>query len=251
MVYSNPIFDERTILSHYRQCAVDKCIDPEETPSIRVNMRRYLDRLTRVSGVGKGRLLDVGCGAGHLLEYARARGFEVNGVDPSIGAVKYACSVLGSEVVVVGAYTSELYRPEAFDLITMIHVIDHVVSPKDLLETARYHLKAGGYLFVATHDTDSLLARLTGEDFIAYSVQHISYFIPKTLRAMMKQCGLWPVKTLRSLTTYSLRHYAENGIRNPTLRERIIRWLSALHLDALRLSFPFGNMEVIARKDST
>jgi len=246
MVYSNPIFSEEKILSLYRDSAIDKCID-STAESIRINMCRYLERLSRFSGVRKGRILDIGCGAGHLLEYAASRGFEVCGVEPSVNAACHSRRIPGADIK-PGAYTRGMYPPESFDLITAVHVIDHVVSPRELLLTAQYHLKPDGYLLVATHNTASWLGKISGKDFIAYHVQHVGYFDPGLLREMMRRCGLVPVKTMGSLTTYPLGHFAENGIRNRRLREMALKCFKAFNLSSLKLTLPMGNMEIICKK---
>lgn len=247
MVYANPVFTEESILAFYRTASIDKYLDAT-SESIRINMRRYLDRLVRYSGIKKGRLLDVGCGTGYLLEYAKSRGFSVEGVEPNIDAANYANRTLGGCPIKTGEYKKEIFPAGSFDLITVIHVIDHVMSPKSLLETAQYHLKPGGYLFVATHNMASLLSLLTGKNFIAYHVQHIAYFTPRLLRAMMRICGLTPVKTLGSVTTYPLAHYIENGVKNRPLREHIIKCLKKINFDKIKVSLPMGNMEVIGKK---
>src|SRR5919198_1345668 len=48
--------------------------------------------------VGTGRLLDVGCGHGLLLDEARRRGFEVVGLELSRAAARHARDVLGLDV---------------------------------------------------------------------------------------------------------------------------------------------------------
>ena len=104
-------------------------------------------------------------------------------------------------------------------------------------------------MLVATHNIESLMARLMGEAFIAWSVQHISYFSPRTLRAMMERCGLEPLKTKRSITTYPLSHFVENGIRNAGLRGVMLSTFKTFGLGELHLSFPFGNIEVYATRN--
>jgi len=250
MVYSSPVFSEEKFLSLYRDSRIDKAIEDIDLHAIRINMRRYLDRLIRISGMNGGSLLDVGCGCGHLLEYASSLGFKVHGVDPSLEAVNHARELLGVDTILTGSYQRTLYPSGSFDLVLLIHVIDHVISPKDLLKTVHYHLKPGGYVFIVTHNIASLLSRLTGENFIAYSVQHISYFNPDSLRKMLASCNLDFVQGMKSVTTYPLCHYVENGISNPVWRNRLIRLLSVLGLAQVNFSFPFGNIEVIGRKGS-
>lgn len=247
MVYSNPVFDEKEILTFYRSSLIDKYIDLTSA-SIQINMGRYVDHLLNYSGIREGHFLDVGCGVGYLLKYARSKGFTISGVEPNIRAADYSRVILGQDVVKPCAYAKELFPPRAFDLITIIHVVDHVVSPRDLLLTAQFHLKPGGYLLVATHNIVSFLGRIMGRNFIAYHVQHIGYFTPALLSEMMSGCGLLPVRILKSITTYPLSHYVENGIKKQRSRENILKYLKLFRLDMVRLTLPMGNMEVIGRK---
>ncbi len=248
MVYSNPIYDEDKILSLYRNSLLDKCVDLTAA-SVQINMQRYVDRLLSYSGIGEGRFLDIGCGVGYLLKYAKSKGFNVEGVEPNINAAKHGCSILGGDAIKACAYAKELFPSGTFDLITIIHVIDHVVSPKDLLLTAQYHLKPGGYILVARHNIQSLFGRIMGKNFIAYHVQHVGYFTPYLLSEMMNRCGFIPVKILKSLTTYPISHYLENGVRKPWLRENIIKYLKTFKLDRIKLTLPMGNMEIIGKKN--
>ena len=83
MTYSTPTFDEEKIIELYRTCSTEQAQGPAEEIAILANMRRYLERLRRDSGISSGRLLDIGCGMGHLLTEAQQMGYEVSGVDPS------------------------------------------------------------------------------------------------------------------------------------------------------------------------
>lgn len=250
MTYSNPIFSEERIIELYRNCRIDEAEGGSEESAIRVNMRRYLERLRADSGKQSGRLLDIGCGLGYLLAEAQALGYDAIGVDPSEQAVAHAQARFGKDSAICAAYSRELFPPQSFDLITLVHVIDHVVDPRELLDLMHYHLKPGGYAFIATHNIESMLAKFTGKGFIAWSIQHVSYFTPKTLQDMVRRSGLDPVSTRGSLTTYPLSHYAKNGIRNNWLRSATLGTLKALSLAEINLSFPFGNLEVVCRRNT-
>lgn len=248
MTYSSPIFDEEKIIQLYRACNTEQAQGPAEEKAILANMRRYLARLRRDSGIQSGRLLDIGCGLGQLLVEAREMGYDVFGVDPSEEAVAAARGQLGPDRVICSTYSEGLFPAEQFDLITLVHVIDHVVSPADLLKSIRKHLKPGGHAFIATHNIDSLLARITGRDFIAWSIQHISYYTPDTLRSLARMAGLEPVALRGSLTTYPLMHFAKNGIRSERLRKATLDVLSRLAMSQWQVSFPFGNIELTCAK---
>jgi 2-polyprenyl-3-methyl-5-hydroxy-6-metoxy-1,4-benzoquinol methylase len=248
MTYSTPIFDEKKIIELYRTCSTEEAQGAAEEQAILVNMRRYLERLRCDSGIASGRLLDIGCGLGHLVAEARQMGYDAVGVDPSEQAIAEARRRSGPDSAICGTYSESLFPSGHFDLITLVHVIDHVVTPIEMLRAMHGHLRPGGHAFIATHNIGSLLAKLTGKGFIAWSVQHISYYTPATLAGSARAAGLEPVSQRGSLTTYPLVHFAKNGLRNETLRGAVLGGLAALSLSDLQLSFPFGNIELICAK---
>ena len=79
-----------------------------------------------------GRILDVGCGRGLLLEAAHARGWECHGTEYSAGALRH-----GRErgfVMVEGDTIPGVFDPHHFDVIVMIEVIEHMPEPRRGLE---------------------------------------------------------------------------------------------------------------------
>jgi cyclopropane fatty-acyl-phospholipid synthase-like methyltransferase len=83
------------------------------------------------------RLIDVGCGYGAWMNYARSRGVEVVGVNLTKAQADYAVSELGLDVRNVD--WRELERDEGlraelhgtFDAVTFMDTIEHYVSPND------------------------------------------------------------------------------------------------------------------------
>ena len=145
-------------------------------------MKRYLDHLIKSSGIKKGKILEIGCGCGFFLDEAKKIGFEIQGVEPSKKAANYASQILESHSVSNIGYEKKLFPEESFDFIAIIHVIDHVFNPLELVQNAYYHLKQGGHIIVCTHDISSLMAKITKDKFIAYSIQHLSYYTPDLLK---------------------------------------------------------------------
>jgi SAM-dependent methyltransferase len=100
-----------------------------------------------------GLLLDVGCGAGHLLAAAREVGWSVAGVDPSAEAcakahAQYALNVRAS--CLEAADVAEA----SFDVITLVNVLDQAPDPVRLLAAARRALRPGGTLMVRVPNGD-------------------------------------------------------------------------------------------------
>lgn len=163
------------------------------------------------------RLLDYGCGGGHLLEVARGRGFDVHGFD--VGARSLAaCRVKGLPV------TDDAARlPRGFDVVVMSHVLEHVADHGEVLHRCGELLAPGGRLVVEVPNARSLRAVLSpsiatrrlgfDERYRAFPI-HLSYFTPPTLRRVLARHGF----EVRGMTTVGL---GVDGLRSrPEPRER-------------------------------
>ncbi len=137
-----------------------------------------------------GRMIDVGCGSGEYLSQMRHLGWEVEGIEPDARAVGRARNVHGLKVQC--AVPEEGRFPlGSFDLVTMIHVIEHVHDPAELVATCRRWLKPGGRLIVVTPNSSSLGRRWFGRNWFAWEVpRHLSIFSPHLLALTTKKAGL-------------------------------------------------------------
>src|SRR6185503_8982568 len=78
------------------------------------------------------RLLDIGCGAGNLLEAARSHGWRAQGLDVSSQAAKHV-RTLGFEVF-AGELHEAAYPSEQFDVVTAAELLEHIFDPRSLLQ---------------------------------------------------------------------------------------------------------------------
>ena len=93
--------------------------------------RRKHDYVAEQVGIGPGRrLLDLGCGWGALLAYARARGGAGVGVTLS-SAQLTACRRHGLEVYLEDARQIDRERFGAFDAVASLGAFEHFCSPAD------------------------------------------------------------------------------------------------------------------------
>ena len=68
----------------------------------------------------KGRILDIGCGAGRHSLYLQQKGFDVTGIDISPGAVK-VCKLRGLKKAFVRPITDiSKFKPNSFDTVLML-----------------------------------------------------------------------------------------------------------------------------------
>ncbi len=139
---ATPFPDLEDLETFYREQYYGIFGEGEGSPRRRAMLRSLVETIPRQP---PGHLLDVGCGAGHLLAVAREAGWDVTGVDPSADACVMARREYGLDVQAAPFEAADL--PEAaFDVITLVNVLDQVSDPVRLLETARRALRPAGLL---------------------------------------------------------------------------------------------------------
>jgi 2-polyprenyl-6-hydroxyphenyl methylase/3-demethylubiquinone-9 3-methyltransferase len=146
--------------------------------------------------VRSGRLLDLGTGYGALLEEATQLGYQAQGIDLSNPLVTKA-RARGLNVECKSA--EEIDEAGAFDVVTMLDLIEHVPDPLALLAAARRALKPGGELVVYTPNHRAavvLLARAMYAAGLKFAVteifggNHVGFFDDRTLPAALSRAGL-------------------------------------------------------------
>ena len=124
----------------------------------RATAARLLDLIA--AQVGGGRLLDVGCGHGLLLDEARSRGYETVGLELSRSAARHAREALGLDVR--EAPVEDFADDEGFDVVVLADVLEHLDDPVAAVQRCAGLLRSGGVLCVVTPDPSSVTARLAG-----------------------------------------------------------------------------------------
>lgn len=176
-----------------------------------------------VLGKSGGRALDVGCGAGLLMEVVRRDGWKVSGAEPFATAASIAAS-RGFDVCIVRAEELDLER-DAYDLIIMHHSLEHVHDPNAALSACRKGLKPTGVMVIAVPNWDSPGRRFFGEAWPPLDIpRHTVHFTPATLEELLN----------RNLLTVT-RCYFENSFGDVVtgLRNLIRRRLTRLDLNAV------------------
>ena len=164
-----------------------------------------------------GELLDVGCGNGEFIERMRALGWSVSGVDPDPKAVSHARS---RGLYVFNGMVSDLPAKKQFDVITLNHVIEHVIDPVDLLCHCRNRLRPGtGRLVMTTPNLLSLGHRWFQGFWRGLEVpRHMVLFSMAALRECARRAGLdiqyLGTETRLARMIYTASVYAQQGCRD-------------------------------------
>jgi len=196
----------------------------------------------------RGKLLEVGSGYGYLLNYFRQDGWDTVGVEPNEGLNRHARKTLGLDVL--PKILPEAGFPDAsFDVVTMMHVIEHVPDPTDTLREIHRVLKPGGMLVMETPRYDTLMFKLLGRRERSLSCEgHIYFFTTKTLRAISEKAGFvveQSDKVGRSLTIGRLAYNLGVITRSKALGRAIQQGARRIGLENTSMTFNVRDMERI------
>jgi SAM-dependent methyltransferase len=151
--------------------------------------RRFLRQIRSVAPTG--RLLDVGCSIGLLVEEARLLGFDADGVDLDSNAVRYA----GEKGRSVHQAAVGDWGHDDYDVVCLSHTLEHLSIPAAFLGDCASKLKAGGCLAVAVPCYCGLHPRLFGRRWYGWiPSQHYCHYSPEALKLLFGQVGLEPLK---------------------------------------------------------
>ncbi|MEO8286315.1 MAG: methyltransferase domain-containing protein [Chloroflexota bacterium] len=148
----------------------------------------------------KGKVLDIGCGRGLLLNKLRQRGWEPQGTELSEEAAAYARDRLGLPVT-TQTLEEAGFPDNEFDLVILWHVLEHIQAPRAMLNEVARILKPGGTLLVAVPNLGSWEARWSGPHWFHLDVpRHLTHFTRKTLGDALAEAGL-PVTDVNFFST--------------------------------------------------
>lgn len=224
--------------------ALEDPLYEEEAEGRAMNFRRVLSRLERLRPE-KGRLFDVGAATGILMNLARERGWEVDGVEPSAWAVAFARDRYGLAVR-EGVFETAPVPPASVDAVTMVDLIEHTARPFDAVRRAAEVLRPGGLLCVVTPDIRSAAARLAGRTWWHFRPAHLAYFTRGSLDALFRRTGFTVVRRRSYSWTFSARYLAS---RKAAFRF-LLRGRMASFLGRIPIKLALGDsFEIYARKD--
>lgn len=123
---------------------------------IRKRSKQILKKINSYVTYGKT-LCDVGSGYGFFLDEARSFKYQTYGIEPSLQLVQYAKKQYGIHTFPGSLSEFTELQKKQFDVVTCIHVIEHVSNPKHFISLLLKLVKPGGVLYVETPNSDSHL----------------------------------------------------------------------------------------------
>ncbi len=200
----------------------------------------------------KGKLLDVGCAGGFLLEEASKRGWQAEGVELSTFASDYARDTLGQKVTTCDL-RGAAFPADSFRAIVMDDVIEHFEDPLVEAKEVWRILEPGGLYLLHTPNAGSLWRPLMGKRWIHLKPdEHLFYFNPQTITRLLEKAGFEVVSAKACGKATNLNYIV--GVIG-----KILPWFADFFATLFGkqkfwhapFSFRGGGMQVFARKPKT
>ena len=147
-----------------------------------------------------GDLIDVGCGDGRFLLAMQQRGWRVTGSETDPVAADLARRRTGATILEEPLEAMSL--PEAsYDLVSLLHVLEHVPDPRATLTICHRLLRPGGALLLDLPNAGSPEASLFGANWYHLDLpRHLWGFTPQSLVRLTEEIGF----TVESVRQYPL-----------------------------------------------
>ena len=219
---------------HFRFCpdivnASSYYVEMEDDTYEATREERSLQAIKLLDDIAKyraeGAFLDVGAGSGILVEQALKRGYVATGIEPS--RALQARAVALNLPVVEGIFPHDQVAG-AYDVVTLVDVIEHVSEPLTLLKAIAKEMRDDGVCVVTTPDVASLAAKVMGRRWWHYRLAHVAYFDRGTLENCVTRAGLEIVQLTRPRWYFPADYLARRCLSYlpAWLRFPLPKWLS-------------------------
>ena len=245
LAYVNPQENVERIYEKYARMQDEVYLSEEN--GRRQGARVILKKISRYRRNGK--LLEIGCATGFLLDEARKLGWEVYGLELSGWAARYAREKLNLKVDEKNLGEID-FAANYFDAVILSDVIEHLSDPQKALRQIRRVLKPTGILYISTPDIDSFLSKILRAKWWGIQQAHLYYFSQKTLSRLLDSTGFKVIARGSYVRIFSISYWARRlGGYNKSLG-KIFKFVSGvmfLQNKLLKISF-HDQIELFARK---
>jgi 2-polyprenyl-3-methyl-5-hydroxy-6-metoxy-1,4-benzoquinol methylase len=183
----SPIPSPESLAEHYSKRAVSGNYEPQKAAERLPTSVAIFDLIEKHSA-RPGRIFDIGCFDGQLLDIAKVRGWKTWGLELQGAAAQHAAKSHHVSTATVEDYQVE--APHSFDVVSAIGLIEHVRDPLAFMSLAQRLLVPGGVLVIQTPNWGSVPARLMQRYWMPIAApEHIYYFSHHNLKRLCARFG--------------------------------------------------------------
>jgi len=158
-------------------------------PLVKFVHNQRLDQIVKMMPNQNNKILDAGCGEGHLIQklYSKNRKNSYYGID----ITKIALQEAKKRCPYAKLYKMDLskinFKNEFFDIIICTEVLEHIYEYKDVIKELKRILKKGGYLVVSfPNEILWTISRFLLRRKPIKVPDHVNQFAPNNIKSLIK-----------------------------------------------------------------
>lgn len=214
--WTDPLLNEGKIAQYYPEEYHGKMGKRRFMPVMEflvwLSRRKRAREVSSLNSDQPGRILDIGCGRGWMISILKSMGWEVHGTELSLESSSFARETLNLNVLTKKVADCN-FQSGYFDVVTLWHVLEHLLDPISGLKEINRVLKDKGALVVEVPDFGGFQARLFGNKwFHLDSPRHLFHFTDKTLKRCLEDAGFKVVKRRNLSWEYDLFGFVQSSL---------------------------------------
>lgn len=177
-----------------------------------------------------GKMLELGCAAGSYMEFAKSKGWDVEGIEFSPKAASIAR--LKGFKVHTGTVEDAPRPSKAYDIIVAWMVMEHLHEPHLVLRKLKKWISPNGYFVFLVPDANSISRKVFKDlSFDTQLPTHLFHYEPESLKILLKNNG-WEITRIfhqRNANTFlkSIETWSHKKKKNNI--NKFIKWLNNSH----------------------
>jgi len=190
LLYNHQYFNQNELDELYKSMAPNMEIATESL--IAATQVGYVDILDCYAKYDSG-FLELGPDVGHFVKniIKKNKNTSIVLIEPNISVHSQLAEISkGSNIEIYDDINSiDKLDDGSLSEVVMIQVLDHLLEPKEILKRLWPKLKKGGAIFTVTHNERSFMARILGNRWPAYCLQHPQVYNKKSIRNIFYKSG--------------------------------------------------------------
>lgn len=127
--------------------------------------------------------------------------------------------------------------------VVMIHVLDHLLNPVDVLNSLRNKMKTGATICIVTHDVDSFMSKILKFRWPAFCLQHPQLYSRQSITNLLEQTG-FKVKVIHK----TKNHFPIGYLVNHLAWALGFKNFKFDYLNSISIPLKLGNIITIAER---
>ena len=171
-------------------------------------MKDHHRRFRKLASKGlplRGRLLDVGCGAGYSAGVAQELGFSVVGIEPSPDMVEFSRGQFRDVEFHQGFWEDFIFVPGQADVVATWGTANNFRDPVAIFRRMHAALKPGGWVVTDFFNRDSPFSFLVESNFRRV-INATGRHTKRSLRVMFHRAGFRTLRFIPYLPYFSISH---------------------------------------------